>query len=113
MRVDDAMCRSRVAALYLPLVGIVIEALPQLYGYQSEEEVAFNSHVAMAIATSSVSSRFTVTSDESRPDFQSQVLKSNVSGSRMESEIVIRLLKVKFGPFLSGSTPNGHEKPKI
>ena len=75
MRIDDAMCRSQVAALYLPLVGIVIEALPQFYGYQSEENVAFNSHVAMAIATSSVSSKFTAITEESRPDFQSQVHK--------------------------------------
>ena len=53
-RYDDPVCRSRVAALYLPLISIVIEALPQFYGYGSEETSGFTPDVAMAIATSSI-----------------------------------------------------------
>lgn len=67
-RYDNPACRSRVAALYLPLLGIVIDALPQLHGYRAEETEGLNPDVAMAIATSSVSSRY-----ETRPELASQV----------------------------------------
>jgi hypothetical protein len=35
-RYTEPECRARVAALYLPLLGIIMDALPQLYGYHME-----------------------------------------------------------------------------
>ena len=53
-RFDSQECRSRIAALYLPLMAIAMEALPMLHGYESEKDDLINENVAMAIATSSV-----------------------------------------------------------
>ena len=53
-RFDSPECRSRIAALYLPLMAIAMEALPMLHGYESEKDDLINENVAMAIATSSV-----------------------------------------------------------
>lgn len=63
VRYTDPEMKSRLAALYLPLIGITIEALPQLsdpsidgrYRNLEEEEGDKISHrVAMAIAGSNV-----------------------------------------------------------
>ena len=35
-RYTEPECRARVAALYLPLLGIIMDALPQLHRYQME-----------------------------------------------------------------------------
>jgi hypothetical protein len=35
-RYAEPECRARVAALYLPLLGIIMDALPQLCGYHME-----------------------------------------------------------------------------
>jgi hypothetical protein len=35
-RCAEPECRARVAVLYLPLLGITMDALPQLHGYQME-----------------------------------------------------------------------------
>lgn len=35
-RYAEPECRARVAALYLPLLGIIMDVLPQLHGYQME-----------------------------------------------------------------------------
>lgn len=32
-RYSDSACRARVAVLYLPLLGIVMDTIPQLYSY--------------------------------------------------------------------------------
>ena len=68
-RYDNVSCRSAVAALYLPIVGLVIGALQQLHGYGSEDSSSITPDVAMAIATSSV----TMGSDEGKGDILSQV----------------------------------------
>lgn len=67
-RYDDPVCRGRVADLYLPLLGIVIDALPQLHGYRADEPEGLSPEVAMAISTSSISMRY-----ETRPELASQV----------------------------------------
>ena len=70
-RYDDVECRSSVAALYLPIVGLVIGALPQLHGYGSEDNSSITPDVAMAIATSSIT---TLMSSDERSDIASQVI---------------------------------------
>ncbi|XP_063219662.1 dedicator of cytokinesis protein 7 [Bacillus rossius redtenbacheri] len=37
-RYAEPECKARVAALYLPLLGIVMDALPQLFGYHWEQQ---------------------------------------------------------------------------
>lgn len=70
-RYDDVSCRSAVAELYLPIIGLVIGALQQLHGYGSEDSSSITPDVAMAIATSSVSGL--MGSDDSKGDIGSQV----------------------------------------
>ena len=70
-RYDDVECRSSVAALYLPIVGLVIGALPQLYGYGSEDNSSITPDVAMAIATSSITP---LMSSDEKSDIASQVI---------------------------------------
>jgi hypothetical protein len=70
-RYDDPVCRSRVADLSLPLLGIVIDALPQLHGYRAEEAEGLSQEVAIAISTSSISTRF-----DNRPELTSQVSRT-------------------------------------
>ncbi|XP_048582972.1 dedicator of cytokinesis protein 7-like [Nematostella vectensis] len=71
-RFDDPVCRRRVAALYLPLLGVVIDARTQLHGYRAEETSGLNPDVAMAIATSSVASQWY----ESRPELGTQLSRA-------------------------------------
>ncbi|XP_021924154.1 dedicator of cytokinesis protein 6 isoform X3 [Zootermopsis nevadensis] len=67
-RYAEPECRARVAALYLPLLGIIMDVLPQLYGYHmetrgqtlllptlddTEPQNGINQSVAMAIAGTS------------------------------------------------------------
>ncbi|XP_074640781.1 dedicator of cytokinesis protein 7-like [Tubulanus polymorphus] len=59
-RYKDPACRARVASLYLPLIGIVVDALPQLFdptidlkpriSQAIDEDGGINKSVAMAIA---------------------------------------------------------------
>ena len=70
-RYDEVPCRSAVAALYLPIVGLVIGALQQLHGYGSEENSSITPDVAMAIATSSIMGGLAV--EENKGDLSSQV----------------------------------------
>ena len=61
-RYSDAGCKARVASLYLPLIGVLLEALPHLYDWNSEakgrpvaergedQAEAVNPDVAQAIA---------------------------------------------------------------
>lgn len=63
-RYEDPDCRARVAALYLPLLTIVMDNLPQLHGWQErgrsllscedEPQPGINQSVAMAIAGTSM-----------------------------------------------------------
>jgi len=54
-RYEDPDCRARVAALYLPLVGIVMDNLTQLHGWQADKgDDSLDQSVAMAIAGTSV-----------------------------------------------------------
>ena len=70
-RYDEISCRSAVAALYLPIIGLVTGALQQLHGYGSEDNSSFTPDVAMAIATSSITTL--MGSDESKGELTSQV----------------------------------------
>lgn len=70
-RYDEPPCRSSVAALYLPIIGLVIGALQQLYGYGNEDSSSFTPDVAMAIATSSITTF--MGSDDNKSDIASQV----------------------------------------
>ena len=72
-RYDNVSCRSAVAALYLPIAGLVVGALHQLHGYGTKDNFSFTPDVAMAIATSSVSTL--KGSDDSRNEFSSQVVR--------------------------------------
>ncbi|XP_054707332.1 dedicator of cytokinesis protein 7-like [Uloborus diversus] len=63
VRLTEADQKARVASLYLPLVGIVLDALPLLYDWQSsnvghdaenESDYRLSHEVASAISTSSV-----------------------------------------------------------
>lgn len=72
-RYDNVSCRSAVAALYLPIAGLVVGALHQLHGYGTKDNFSFTPDVAMAIATSSVSTL--KGSDDSRSEFSSQVVR--------------------------------------
>ncbi|XP_067028614.1 dedicator of cytokinesis protein 7-like isoform X1 [Acropora muricata] len=72
-RYDEVPCRSAVAALYLPIVGLVIGALQQLHGYGSEENSSITPDVAMAIATSSIMGGLAV--EENKGDLSSQKSK--------------------------------------
>ena len=71
MRYDEVSCRSAVAALYLPIVGLVIGALQQLHGYGSEENSSITPDMAMAIATSSIMG--VIATEENKGDIGSQV----------------------------------------
>ena len=71
-RYDNESCRSAVAALYLPIAGLVVGALHQLHGYGTEHSFSFTPDVAMAIATSSISTL--MGSDDNRGEFASQVV---------------------------------------
>ena len=68
-RYETAASRSRVAILYLPLVGVAMEVLSYLHGYESDrDDQLINESVANAIANSSVLSK------QSAGDLQSQVI---------------------------------------
>lgn len=80
-RYDEPSCRARVASLYLPLLGIVIENLFMLDGAPPDDSGgALNVTVANAIATSSLTSRWMSNNDDVKSDFSSQVgVESRVS----------------------------------
>lgn len=40
-RYSDASCKARVAALYLPLIGVLLDGLPRLYDWSSEGKCEF------------------------------------------------------------------------
>uniref|UniRef100_T1J9Y0 Uncharacterized protein n=1 Tax=Strigamia maritima TaxID=126957 RepID=T1J9Y0_STRMM len=96
-RYTDAECTSRVAALYLPLVGIVMDALPQLYDWHSDHRGRplsnfagnsdydhhnnFNQSVAMAIAGGTIYMK-TVSHDSMDPFQQSRKSQLNAETTR-------------------------------
>lgn len=89
-RYDEISCRSAVAALYLPIIGLIIGALQQLHGYGSEDNSSFTLDVAMAIATSSITT--IMGSDESKGELASQV--NNQQFFFMKSLLI--LITIKF-----------------
>lgn len=73
-RYDEPTCRARVASLYLPLLGIVIENFSLLYGAPIDDNSGLLSlSVANAIATSSLTSRWGPNNDDMMKDYSSQV----------------------------------------
>ncbi|GBM46681.1 Dedicator of cytokinesis protein 7 [Araneus ventricosus] len=67
-RLAEADQRARVASLYLPLIGITLDALPLLYDWQSinrghdndnETDCRLNREVASAISSSSIANKHT------------------------------------------------------
>lgn len=81
LRYTDMEMKARLAALYLPLIGITIKALPQLYDPNTEgryrsaadfesEMDTINQRVAMAIAGSNLFGRF---SDQPSSDVSARV----------------------------------------
>ena len=73
-RYDEPSCRARVASLYLPLLGIVIENFSLLHGAPIDDNSGLLSlSVATAIATSSLTSRWVPNNDDMMKDYSSQV----------------------------------------
>uniref|UniRef100_A0A7M5X2J4 Dedicator of cytokinesis protein 7 n=2 Tax=Clytia hemisphaerica TaxID=252671 RepID=A0A7M5X2J4_9CNID len=73
-RYESSLCRGRVASLYLPLIGVAMEVLPYLHGYESDrDEQLINENVANAIANSSVLSK------SSTGDLQSQMSSTKLT----------------------------------
>ena len=91
-RYGDLSCRSAVAALYLPIIGLVVGALQQLHGYGSEENSSITPDVAMAIATSSITG--VMATEESKGDMASQVC-SLILLDHLPSRVVFLKLVVK------------------
>ncbi|KAB1279725.1 Dedicator of cytokinesis protein 8 [Camelus dromedarius] len=84
--------KVRVAALYLPLVGIILDALPQLYDFTgrangSDEEQegtsAINQNVALAIAGNHFNLKTSGTMLSSLPYKQYNMLNANVTRNLM------------------------------
>lgn len=106
-RYVEPECRARVAALYLPLLGIIMDALPQLHGYQmetrnrilvaptldDEPQSGINQSVAMAIAgTSSFGTKTNGT--ETYPTFQ-QNRKYGLSSETTRNLLICFLWVIK------------------
>ena len=72
-RYDSVVCRNRIAALYVPLIAIVMDVLNQLSGFENEKDSVISEDVAMAIAMSSVPISRTMMKQDSRMDLQQQV----------------------------------------
>ena len=72
-RYDSVVCRNRIAALYVPLIAIVMDILNQLSGFENEKDSVISEDVAMAIAMSSVPISRTMMKQDSRLDLQTQV----------------------------------------
>lgn len=83
-RFQDPDVKGRVATLYLPLLSIVMDALPQLHDPNAESRSARNSqsqetlevqgitqHVAMAIAGSSVLGGYSSPTQPASPTYDS------------------------------------------
>ncbi|XP_052775389.1 dedicator of cytokinesis protein 7-like isoform X2 [Mya arenaria] len=85
VRYTDLEMKARLAALYLPLIGIVIKALPQLYDpntegrYRNDEEMdTINQRVAMAIAGQNMFGRFS-DSHNSHSDISAKIRKCQLN----------------------------------
>ncbi|CAB4004072.1 Hypothetical predicted protein, partial [Paramuricea clavata] len=121
-RYDEPSCRARVASLYLPLLGVVIENFSFLHGAPPDDNNGeLSLSVANAIATSTLTSRWVPNNDDMGKDYSSQksqqpsltpestrklllcflwIIKNEESGvlkewwARQPSSIVCRLLDV-------------------
>ena len=73
-RYDEPSCRARVASLYLPMLGIVIENFHLLYGAPIDDNNGeLSLSIANAIATSTLTSRWVPNNDDMGKDYSSQV----------------------------------------
>ena len=73
-RYDELPCRARVASLYLPLLGIVIENFPLLHGAPPDDnDGELSLSIANAIATSTLTSRWGPNNDDMGRDYSNQV----------------------------------------
>lgn len=73
-RYDEIPCRARVASLYLPILGIVIENVYLLHGAPMEDNNGeLSISVPNAIATSTLTSRWGSHGDDLGRDYSSQV----------------------------------------
>ncbi|KAK6180566.1 hypothetical protein SNE40_012697 [Patella caerulea] len=93
VRYTDPEIKGRLAAMYLPVIGIVIEALPQLYDpyleernrnsvHFDEEGNRINQKVAMAIASSAVYKPQEAAFDPSEGSVKSRKAALNAEASR-------------------------------
>lgn len=48
-RYSDYSCKARVATLYLPLVGVLLDALPHLYDWNSENKGMLTIAVSLSL----------------------------------------------------------------
>ncbi|XP_053393820.1 dedicator of cytokinesis protein 7-like isoform X3 [Mercenaria mercenaria] len=85
VRYTDLEMKARLAALYLPLVGITIKALPQLYDpntegrYRTDEEMdTINQRVALAIAGQNLFGRFS-DQPQSHGDISAKIRKCQLN----------------------------------
>ena len=73
-RYDESSCRARVASLYLPLLGIVIENFSLLYGAPIDDnDGELSLSIANAIATSTLTSRWVPNNDDMGREYSNQV----------------------------------------
>ncbi|KAG8222990.1 hypothetical protein J437_LFUL002713 [Ladona fulva] len=107
-RYSEPQCKARVAALYLPLIGIVMDSLPQLYGWNNENrgysllgqgledmdhQNSINQSVAMAIAGTSMFG--TKTTGAEGYDSQKQPRKSSLSSETSRNLLICFLWVIK------------------
>ncbi|XP_060603802.1 dedicator of cytokinesis protein 7-like isoform X2 [Ruditapes philippinarum] len=85
VRYTDLEMKARLAALYLPLVGITIKALPQVYDpnmegrYRTDEEMdTINQRVALAIAGQNLFSKYSEPS-QSHGDISAKIRKCQLN----------------------------------
>ncbi|XP_052274365.1 dedicator of cytokinesis protein 7-like isoform X2 [Dreissena polymorpha] len=101
LRYTDLEMKARLAALYLPLIGIVIKALPQLYDpntegrYRSDEEMdTISQRVAMAIAGQNLFGRFS-DSGQSHGDISAKIRKCQLNAEDTRNLLICFLWVLK------------------
>ncbi|KAG8196069.1 hypothetical protein JTE90_007809 [Oedothorax gibbosus] len=87
-RLSEADQRARVASLYLPLIGVTLDALPLLYDWQSintnhendvETDCHFNQEIASAISSSSIPSNNSLMKNYELFQNRKQLLKADAT----------------------------------
>eukprot|EP00794_Sanderia_malayensis_P007879 gene7879-8730_t len=94
-RYDSLVCRNRIAALYLPLLAIVMDVSNQLYEFESEKDSVISEDVAMAIAMSSIPTTSRgMSRNDSRMELQSQPSRSSVLNGEATRSLLLSVLWV-------------------